>query len=69
MKEKKPIMFFLALLFFVMLTIQSLIECIRSIDSSFYLFIDLMGKNFISLGFSFLIGIPIASVIAYQHNK
>jgi hypothetical protein len=66
MKEKKPIMFFLVLLFFTMLTVQSSVEYFQS-DNIY--FANLMWKNFISLGLSFLIGIPIASVIAYQRNK
>jgi hypothetical protein len=65
MKEKKPIMFFLVLLFCVMLIVQSSVEYIQS---DIY-FGHLIWKNSISLGLSFLIGIPIASVIAYQRNK
>jgi|688.fasta_scaffold111262_6 hypothetical protein len=65
MKEKKPIMFFLVLLFFTMLAVQSSVEYFQS---DIY-FVNLVWKNFISLGLSFLIGIPIASVIAYQRNK
>jgi hypothetical protein len=65
-EDKKPIMLFLTLLFTVMLVIQSLVDVYRAESSLPYAFLNAIKENLVSLGISFLIGIPVASVIAHK---